>query len=88
MATWDKDTIIIPLFNETTGALDTSVHTVEVYPVTNTYPTGKVTCTQLSCGYSYKPDSDLDDETQYWVRVDGTDKRQIFPPKAYPGIGA
>ena len=87
MAAWDKNTIIIPLFDEATGALDTTNHTVEVYPMDQAYPTGKVTCTRLSCGYTYRPDSDLDDETHYWIRVDGTDKYPLFAKKSYPATG-
>jgi hypothetical protein len=87
MAVWQKEEIPIPLFDKTTGLLDTTNHTVEVYPMDQAYPGGKVTCTRLSGGYTYQPDSDLDDETHYWIRVDGVDRYPLFAKKSYPAIG-
>jgi hypothetical protein len=87
MAAWAKEEIPIPLFSETTGLLETTAHTVEVYPTTDTYPTNKVACTQASGEYTYFPDSDLDDETSYWVRVDGTDKYKLFAKQGEVVIG-
>ena len=48
MATWPKEECPIPFISETTGLLEETAHTVEVYPTTETYPTGKITCTQAS----------------------------------------
>jgi hypothetical protein len=67
---WDKNKILITLRDPLTGELDTGTHTVEVQPTTSAYPTGKVACTALTNGATYKPDSDLDENTHYWVYID------------------
>jgi len=70
MATaWDKDEIVMSLIDPTTGANDTTLRTVEIYPTTDTYPTNKVACTQLATAHRYKPVSNLDSETHYWIRI-------------------
>jgi len=66
---WDKDEILIILRDPDTGELDTTLRTVEVYPTTSDYPANKVTCNQLSNLSTYKPASDLDENTHYWIRV-------------------
>ncbi len=65
---WDKDEIIIHIVDPDTGDDYTSTITVEVYPTTSAYPTNKVACTQLSSLYRYKPVSDLNEYTHYWIR--------------------
>ncbi len=71
MPAWDKDENLILLMDPDTGAWDTALKTVEVYPIEESYPTGKINCTQLASLFVYKPDSDLDADTDYWVRVGG-----------------
>ncbi|MDD5543887.1 MAG: hypothetical protein PHX83_12005 [Acidobacteriia bacterium] len=87
MAAWDKDVILITLRNSTTGELDKATHTVEVQPTTSAYPTNKVACSQLPNLASYKPDSDLDDETHYWVYVDTVKTYKLIAHKSEPNIG-
>ncbi len=78
---WSTTNMVIPLVNAApTGGFDTSAHTVEIYPDTGTYPTGKITCTQCASLYEYHPNSTPVDETSYWVRVDGTDLFK-WPPQ-------
>ena len=86
MATWAKEDAKFALMDED-GNWDTTSHTVEVYPMTETYPTGKITCSQLTSQFAYQPDSDLDDDYHYWIRVDGEDKYPLFSPQSYPAIG-
>jgi hypothetical protein len=68
---WDKDYILITLRDSTTGELDTVTRTVQVQPIDQAYPTGAVSCSQLSCLSVYKPASDLDENTAYDVYVGG-----------------
>ena len=89
---WDNDEIIITIKDPDTGDYDDTTYTVEVYPTTGSYPTGKVNCTQLASLHDYKPDSDLDEDTHYWVRVDkggGTVLTHKLPAKnSEPSLGA
>ena len=86
MGTWPKEKARFVLI-DSNGNWDTGSHTVEVYPMTETYPTGKVTCNQLSSNFAYEPASDLDDTKHYMIRVDGTDMYPLFSIKSYPTLG-
>jgi hypothetical protein len=87
MATWDKDYILLTLRDSSTGALDTTTRTVVCQPTDQAYPTGAVTCEQLASLCTYKPLSDLDAETHYWVYVDGTKKFKLTALNSEPNIG-
>ena len=88
MATWSADNAVVFLYNSTTGEWDTSTHTVEFQPIHQAYPTGKVAASVLSCGYAYKPDSDLDDDYHYDIYVDSSAVRRLLSPKSVATIGA
>lgn len=86
---WDKDEIIIPMVDPDTGEAYTSTITVEVYPQTSTYPADKITCNQLSNLSSYKPQSDLDENTHYWIRWTigaNTYERPLLAKNSYPAL--
>ena len=88
MATWDKEDVAFELVNSTTGSPDTSSYTVKLQPVDQAYPTGAITCSQKSTVKSiYGPDSDLDDETHYFVYIDGSKKDLIIARESVPAIG-
>jgi len=87
MATWNKDYVLLRMVDPSTGENDTSTHTVELQPTDQAYPSGKITCTQLSSLHTYKPNSDLDTETHYWVYVDGTKKYKLIAFASEPNIG-
>lgn len=91
MATWDKDEAILPpVVDPDTGEYYTSPITVEIYPKTSVYPADKITCNQLSVGYRYKPASDLDDDTHYWIRWTigvTTYERSFWAKNSYPALG-
>ncbi len=84
---WDKDTVLITLRDADTGAFDVVAHTVEVQPTTSAYPTNKVTCTQLSSLYAYKPTADLDEDTHYWVYVDTVKTYKLIAYNSEPSLG-
>jgi len=68
MAVWDHTTIVYPVMDGSTGALDTNSYTVQFQPVDQAYPTGAIACSQLSEG-NWNPDSDLDTELAYDIYV-------------------
>ena len=88
MAAWDKETVLITLRDDSTGELDEAAKTVELQPTNQAYPTGKIACTQLSSLHTYKPNSDLDDETHYWIYVDTVKKYKLIALNSAPNIGA
>jgi len=66
---------------------DDGSHTVEIYPMTETYATGKIACTQLASLHDYLPDSAPVANTHYWVRVDGADVFPLFAKESFPNLG-
>ena len=79
MGTWAKEYIKFQLRDSTTGNPDTGSHTVYLQPVNQTYPTGAISCSQLSGDSSiWSPDSDLDDELDYWIYIDGNKHRRLM----------
>ena len=91
MATWNKEEIIIPIVDATTGVDYTaSTITVEVYPFDNTYPAGAINCSRLGTSHRYMPDSDLDDNNHYMIRwTIGVDsyERVLISRRSYPNLG-
>jgi len=84
---WAKENAPIILVNITTGAWETTAHTVEVQPTTSAYPTGKISCSQLASGYTYLPDSDLDEYTHYWVYIDTVQSGKKIAWASEPAFG-
>lgn len=88
MAAWPKEDVAFEIVNSTTGSPDTTAHTVQLQPTNQTFPTGAVTCSQKSTITSmWGPDSDLDDETHYYVYVNSTKKDLIIARESQPMIG-
>jgi len=86
MATWDKDLIIISIYDSSTGELDTNSYTIELQPVDQAYDTGAIVCSQLSSG-RWKPDSDLDTENAYDVYKNTSRVGRILGIDLMPSIG-
>jgi len=87
MATWDKEKILFRLISVPSGDPDTSVHTVELQPMSASYPTGAVACSQCTSDASYwYPDDDLDDELNYWIYVDTQKMRPLHSINSNPPI--
>ena len=84
---WDKDTILITMRDPDTGELDETTYTVELQPTDQAYPTGKIACTQLSSLHTYKPNSDPDEYTHYWVYVDTVKKFKLTAFASEPMTG-
>lgn len=76
MATFAKENApLIPIRTWTTGAQDTSSHTVKLQPKNYAYPTNAIDCSQTTQElWLWRPDSDLDSDTDYWIYIDGTKK--------------
>ena len=79
MATWDKDTIGIPLVKPITMAKDTDSHTVQFQPIDQAFSTGAVLGTQGTAQkHLWYPSSDLDTTKIYDIYVNGTRVYRIF----------
>lgn len=76
MATIAKeDCQLIEIRNWTTGEEDTSSYTVKLQPKEYAYPTGAIDCNQCTVDKQYwRPGSDLNTETDYWIYIDGDKK--------------
>ena len=86
MATWDADTIIITIYDSSTGELDSNSYTIELQPVDQAYDTGAIACSQLTSG-RWKPDSDLDTELAYDVYNNTVKIGRIWGTNLMPAIG-
>ena len=86
MAAWDNDTIILTLYDSSTGEIDTNSYTFELQPIDQAYDTGAVACSQLSSS-RWKPDSDLDTELAYDVYKNTVRIGRIWGVDLMPAIG-
>jgi len=77
MASWNKDLIIFPLLDSTTGEIDSTSYTIQLQPIDQAYPTGAVACSQLSSG-KWKPDSNLDTTNSYEVYKNASKIGRIY----------
>jgi len=87
MAVWDKNTAVVWLYDQDTGELDISTHTVEYQPIDQEYNAGVIHATQMSSKYAYKPNSDLDADTHYWIYVDSIKKFKFIALNSSPNMG-
>ena len=88
MATWEKESIFIPLHVPVTGAEDTTGHTVEFQPINQGYPTGAILGVQCTTNQNlWQPASDLDDELDYDIYCDGSCITRLPAKKAVSSIG-
>ena len=88
MATWEKEDVSFELINSTTGSPDTTSHTVKLQPVDQVYDSGAIGCSQKTTVTSiWGPDSDLDDETHYYIYVNDDLKDLLIARKSIPNIG-
>ena len=87
MATWAKEDVAFEIVNSSTGSPDTTVHTVYLQPIDQSYPTGAIACSQKSTVQSmWGPDSDLDDETHYHIYVNGSKKKFLPARESKPAV--
>jgi len=79
MSTWSKEDVpLIALRNWTTGAEDTASYTVKLQPKNQDYDTGAIACSQCTTEqWLWRPDADLDSETDYWIYVNATKKGSL-----------
>lgn len=87
MTTWAKEDVMFQIRNSTTGEADTTAHTVKLQPIDQTYDSGSIACSQKSSDLSiWGPDSDLDDETHYFIYVNDSKKDLIIARESVPNV--
>lgn len=84
MATWNAENALFILYDKDTGEEETTAKTVEFQPVSQAYPTGKISCTQIAGTGKYLSDSDLDTTQAYDIYVQGSRVKRIFGPDLLP----
>lgn len=87
MATWNAEYAMFINYDKNTGAENTTAKTVEYQPVDQSYPTGKISSTQIAGTGKYIPDSDLNTENAYDVYIEGSKIKRIFGSDLMPPIG-
>lgn len=87
MSTWNKYNCVVQL-TLTTLANDTTTHTVQFQPASQSFSNGAVLGTAGSGEPSrYRPVSDLDTEKAYDIYVDSTKVDRILGPDLIAEVG-